>query len=248
MNVPELRFPEFNGDWNKYDINTLFIHVRNGFVGTATPYYVEKGIPYLQSNNIRRNKIDKRKLVHINNEFHEKNKKSTLKKDDILMVQSGHAGECAVVSEEFEGANCHALIVMSPKNQINSHFCAYYINSSIGKSRIHKLITGNTIKHILASDLKKFEILLPEIREQEKIASFLSKIDEKIEKLEKKQELWQTYKKGMIQQLLSQKLRFKDENGNDYPDWETKKIGNISEKIIAGGTPSTCLLYTSRCV
>ncbi|OEC84345.1 MULTISPECIES: restriction endonuclease subunit S [Methanobacterium] len=224
MNVPKLRFPEFNGEWKVYKVDNLFTHVRNGFVGTATPYYVKEGIPYLQSNNIRRNRIDKRKLVYVTNEFHEKNKKSILKKEDILMVQSGHAGECAVVPEEFEGANCHALIVMSPTNQINSHFCAYYINSSIGKRQIHKLITGNTIQHILASELKKFKIIIPTITEQEKIASFLLKIDEKIEKLDKKEQLWQIYRKVMIQQLFSRKLRFKDETGNDYPNWEEKVL------------------------
>lgn len=226
---PKLRFPEFSGEWKSEEVNELFSHVRNGFVGTATPYYVEKGVPYLQSNNIRRNKIDKRKMVYINSEFHEKNKKSVLKKGDILMVQSGHAGECAVVPEEFNNANCHALVVMTPTKKINSDFGAYYMNSSIGKNRIHKLITGQTINHILASDLKKYKIMLPTSIEQCKIASFLSKVDSKIEKLEKKQELWETYKKGIMQQIFSQKLRFKDENGEDYPDWENRKLNEVSD-------------------
>lgn len=239
VSVPILRFPEFNGEWKSEEVNKLFSHVRNGFVGTATPYYVERGIPYLQSNNIRRNKIDKRKLIYINDEFHKKNRKSVLKKDDILMVQSGHAGECAVVPEEFNNANCHALIVMTPTKQINSDFCAYYMNSSIGKNRIHKLITGQTINHILASDLKNYRIMLPTLIEQSKIASFLSKVDEKIEKLEKKQELWETYKKGIMQQIFSQKLRFKDENGEDYPDWEEKKFETIINYGKAGGTPTS---------
>ncbi|MGI6465041.1 MAG: restriction endonuclease subunit S [Methanobacterium sp.] len=233
---PKLRFPEFSDEWNSERVDKLFSHVRNGFVGTATPYYVEKGVPYLQSNNIRRNKIDKRKLVYINEEFHKKNKKSVLKKGDILMVQSGHAGECAVVPEEFNNANCHALVVMTPTKQVNPDFCAYYMNSSIGKKRIHKLITGQTINHILASDLKKYRINIPTLTEQSKIASFLSKVDSKIDLLEKKQELWETYKKGIVQQIFSQKLRFKDENGEDYPDWKDKKF---SEILIEHKTKST---------
>ena len=101
-------------------------------------------------------------MVHINNEFHEKHEKSILKENDILMVQSGHAGECAVVPKSFEGSNCHALIIMSPIDvkSINSTFCAYYINSPIGIRKTFTLITGNTIKHILASDLKKMRIKL----------------------------------------------------------------------------------------
>ena len=68
--APKLRFKEFSGDWESIKVDKVFPHVRNGFVGTATPYYVEEGIPYLQSNNIRKNKIDKRKIVYINEEFH----------------------------------------------------------------------------------------------------------------------------------------------------------------------------------
>ena len=225
--TPKLRFKEFSGDWESIKVDKVFPHVRNGFVGTATPYYVEEGIPYLQSNNIRKNKIDKRKIVYINEEFHKKNEKSILKKGDILMVQSGHAGECAVVTEEFENANCHALIVMTPNNNINSTYCSYYINSDIGQRRIYKLITGNTIKHILASEMKEFNIIKPELEEQEKIASFFSLIDEKISLQSEKVEVLKDYKTGMMQKIFSRELRFKDDDGRDYPEWEEKKIKDI---------------------
>lgn len=225
--APKLRFKEFSGDWESIKVDKVFPHVRNGFVGTATPYYVEEGIPYLQSNNIRKNKIDKRKIVYINEEFHKKNEKSILKKGDILMVQSGHAGECAVVTEEFENANCHALIVMTPNNNINSTYCSYYINSDIGQRRIYKLITGNTIKHILASEMKEFNIIKPELEEQEKIASFFSLIDEKISLQGEKVEALKDYKRGMMQKIFSRELRFKDDEGRDYPEWEEKKLESI---------------------
>ncbi|CEI72583.1 restriction endonuclease subunit S [Romboutsia hominis] len=229
--TPKLRFKEFSGDWERVKVGKVFSQVRNGFVGTATPYYVDEGVPYLQSNNIRKNKIDKRKIVYINDEFHNKNKKSILKKDDILMVQSGHAGECAVVTEEFENANCHALIVMTPTKNINSTYCSYYINSDIGQKRIYKLITGNTIKHILASEMKEFNIIKPELKEQEKIATFFSLIDDKISLQDEKVEALKDYKKGIMQKIFSRELRFKDDDGRDYPKWNHKKLNSFVERV-----------------
>ena len=190
--------------------------MRNGFVGVATPYYVEKGIPYLQSNNVRRNKIDKTQMVYINKEFHEKHEKSMLKENDILVVQSGHAGECTVVPKEFEGSNCHALIIMSPTDvtTINSTFCAYYLNSPMGIKKIFPLITGNTVKHILASEMKKLRINLPSLNEQNKLSHFLSTIEKKIELLENKHRYYQDFKKYLMQQIFAQKLRFDKSNEN----------------------------------
>ena len=198
--------------------------MRNGFVGVATPYYVEKGIPYLQSNNIRRNKIDKTQMVYINKEFHEKHEKSMLKENDILVVQSGHAGECTVVPKEFEGCNCHALIIMSPKDitSINSTFCAYYLNSPVGIKKLFPLITGNTIKHILASEMKKLRINLPSLNEQNKLSHFLSIIDKKIDLLENKLQAYMDFKKYLMQQIFAQKLRF------DFDDeWKQYKLKDL---------------------
>ena len=97
------------------------------------------------------------------------------------------------------------------------------------------IIQHNEINNI---DLEEIKLNYHQFEEQEKIASFLSKVDEKIEKLEKKHEIWKTYKKGIMQQLFSQKLRFKDENGEDYPDWEEKKLDDIGI-FFSGGTPYT---------
>ena len=72
-------------------------------------------------------------------------------------------------------------------------------------------------------------IKVPSLQEQEKIANFLSKVDSIIEKQEKKVEYWNSYKKGMMQKIFSQKIRFKDENGRDYPEWEEEKLGGIGQ-------------------
>jgi type I restriction enzyme, S subunit len=81
-------------------------------------------------------------------------------------------------------------------------------------------LTGTTIKNLSLKTIRETPLYLPIVTEQQKIASFLTLVDENISKLKEQKALLEQYKKGVMQQLFSQELRFKDENGEDYPDWE----------------------------
>lgn len=202
--VPKLRFPEFQGglEWEESQLGEYFTHIRNGFVGTATPYYVPNGIPYLQGKNIKQGRINSKELVTISNDFHQKQQKSQSRINDILMVQSGHVGECALVNEKFAGSNCHALIIMSPKTHISPDFFIHYFHSESGRSRIDNIKTGNTIEHILSSGLKSLKVDVPKLAEQQRIAECLSPIDEVIAAQKQKIEFLKVHKKGLMQQLF----------------------------------------------
>ncbi len=79
--------------------------------------------------------------------------------------------------------------------------------------------------------ITKMEILFPGVTEQQKIAAFLSSVDTKIEQLNKKKSLLEQYKKGLMQKLFSQEIRFKDEQGEEYPDWEEKQLSDVFERM-----------------
>ena len=172
-----LSFEEGEVEWKT--VGELFPFVRNGFVGTVTPFYTnsENGVRYLQGTNIQKGTINDRNKYYVTKQFHEKCSRTKLKADDILVVQSGHVGESAVVGERYEGCNCHALIVMSNGGKCNSKFVNYFLQTPEGKARLAKITTGGTVKHILASKIKKLEIPLPPLTEQARIVAILDKFD-----------------------------------------------------------------------
>ena len=194
--------------WAIRTIGNLSSLVTNGFVGSASSHYRETGVPYLVSKNIRDNFIDQRGLTYISREFHEKTSKSKLATGDLLTVQSGHVGSSAVVTPEFDGANCHALILTRFNDElVNSRFIAYYLNSDTGRLRLSVHFVGSTIVHLNTSDLKRFLVPVPCLTEQVKIVKSIDciqiQIDAQVSKLQKIQSL----KKSLMQDLLTGKVR-----------------------------------------
>lgn len=199
-------------EWDIVSFNEVTSLMTNGFVGTATPHYSksEDAVTYLQGFNVRANRIDLTGVTRVTKEFSDKQSKSKLKEGDILTVQSGHIGTTCVVPHELEGSNCHALIITRfVKEIINPHFIAYYLNSSSGSSRIKAITVGSTVLHINVKDFKKFKIPLPSQDEQSDIVNILSEVDAKIKIEQITKEQLQLLKKGLMQVLLTGKVRVK---------------------------------------
>ena len=133
-----------------------------------------------------------------------------------------------------KGALSTLYICFSCKN-INSDFLEKYFDSDKWYKEIYMIAVEGARNHGLLnisvddffSSIHKF----PSLPEQEKIASFLTLIDKKIEKQKELIELLKKYKRGLLSQIFSQKLRFKDKNGNNYPDWEEKTLNNIFDIV-----------------
>lgn len=160
-------------------LGSEFPTIRNGFVGIVTSYFSnkEQGVRYLEGRDIHNGTISDDKAVYVSQEFHQKHLKTCLKSDDILVVQSGHVGECAVVGDKYAGANCHALIVMSNGGRCDSKYVAYYLQSTHGKKALASITTGGTVKHILASKIKKIQVPFPSLEEQRRIVFILDRFD-----------------------------------------------------------------------
>ncbi|MBA4391007.1 MAG: restriction endonuclease subunit S [Syntrophus sp. (in: bacteria)] len=197
-------------EWDIEMIGDVSSLVTNGFVGVATPYYTtaDKGVPYLFGTNIREDSIDFNDLRYISREFNDSHVKSQLKPGDMLCVQSGHIGTSAVVPDNFVEANCHALIITRfYKEMIYPAYISFYLNSSIGKHQLDKIIIGSTIKHINTSDLAKHLIPKPPVEEQIVISQRLTIIDQKLQNEQTYLHKLQMLKAGLMADLLSGKKR-----------------------------------------
>lgn len=229
---PRLRFNGFTGAWVEKKLEDIFNTIRNAFVGTATPYYVENGHFYLESNNIKNGEINKKNQIFINDEFYYKQQDKWLKTNDLVMVQSGHVGHCAVIPEELNNVAAHALIMFSNyKLEANPYFLSYQFQTNRKINEIAKITTGNTIKHILSSDMKEFVVDFPMIEEQTHLGLFFRRLDSQIAEshavLEKSRQL----KKAMLAKMFPAngekipKIRFKGFEG----EWECRKFSEVAE-------------------
>ncbi|MCS9983651.1 hypothetical protein EFL35_01385 [Weissella paramesenteroides] len=152
--------------------------IRNAFVGTATPFYGETGHFYLESNNIKNGQLNFNSKVFINDKFYQKQMGQLLNTGDLVMVQSGHVGHTAVIPQELDGTAAHALIMFKNNDgSFDSDFVNQYFQTNRAKNAISIITTGNTIKHILASDMQKFEVMGPSVDEQKRISLLLRKMD-----------------------------------------------------------------------
>lgn len=225
--VPRLRFSEFNEEL----MNVGFTELGKILIGlTHKPEYLDNGIPFLSSKNISNGYIDFEDIHYISSKkFESMSKSSKPKKGDILFTRVGsNLGNPIVFEEDLEFAIFVSLGIFRTNNKASNFFIKHWMDSNYFWRQVEQKVAGGAKNNLNTGWLKEFKLNIPQLPEQQKIASFLSSVDKKIDQLQQKQHLLEQYKKGVMQQVFSQQLRFKDENGNDYPDWEEKKLGGIT--------------------
>ncbi|HAY2261934.1 TPA: restriction endonuclease subunit S [Staphylococcus aureus] len=211
-NVPELRFPGFEGEWEEKKLGDLikvnsgkdYKHLDKGDI----PVYGTGG--YMTSVSEPLSEID---AVGIG-------RKGTINKPYLL---------------EAPFWTVDTLFYCTPKKEADILFIL-----SLFRKINWKLYDESTgVPSLSKQTINKINRLVPTNKEQQKIGEFFSKLDRQIELEEQKLELLQQQKKCYMQKIFSQELRFKDENGNDYPNWRTIELKNILENIVdnRGKTP-----------
>ena len=238
-NTPHIRFQNYDDEWDVEKLKNIFGTIRNAFVGTATPYYVENGNFYLESNNVKNGKINYNSQIFINDEFYEKQKDKWLKTNDIVMVQSGHVGHTAVIPEELNNTAAHALIVFTDyKKEVNPHFLNYQFQSNGKRKELDLISTGNTIKHILASEMKNFRMDFPTLDEQSAIGSLFRILDDLLSSYKDNLTNYQSLKATMLSKMFPKAGQTVPEIRLDgfEGEWELIKLGEVCDLITKGTT------------
>ncbi|HCY1028222.1 TPA: restriction endonuclease subunit S [Staphylococcus aureus] len=204
-NVPELRFPGFEGEWEEKKLEDIikvnsgkdYKHLDKGDI----PVYGTGG--YMTSVSEPLSEID---AVGIG-------RKGTINKPYLL---------------EAPFWTVDTLFYCTPKKETDILFILSLFRKINWK--VYDESTG--VPSLSKQTINKINRFVPTNKEQQKIGKFFSKLDRQIELEEQKLELFQQQKKGYMQKIFSQELRFKDESGNDYPDWEEKELGEVADRVI----------------
>ena len=195
-----------------------------------TPNYIDDGIKFVSVENI--NNLDKTNK-YISREDYEKDFKIKPEINDILMTRIGDIGTPAIINTNERYAYYVSLALLKSNYAI---LAPKFLIQRISSEQFQHELWKRTLhvafpKKINKNEIGECNVYIPHLPEQEKIASFLTLIDKKIGKQKELVELLKKYKRGLLSQIFSQKLRFKDENWNNYPDWEEKTLNNIFDTV-----------------
>lgn len=223
--VPVLRFPEFSGEWEEKKLGEVSGRGMYGMNSSAVTFDgVHKYIRITDIDEDSRRFIPS-PLTSPDGEFEDAYK---LKRGDLLFTRTGASTGKSYLYDENDGEVYFAgFLIKFSIDKANP----YFVFSQTLRGKYNKWVKAVSMRSgqpgINAEEYQSLKMFFPSKEEQQKIAGFLGAVDEKIEGLSKKKESLERYKKGVMQKIFSQEIRFKDENGNSYPDWEEKSIGDI---------------------
>ncbi|WP_343681962.1 restriction endonuclease subunit S [Acinetobacter baylyi] len=240
MSVPKLRFKEFDGDWFLNKIGNIASKVGSG----STPRggaeaYTSEGIIFIRSQNVNNDRLLLDDVAYITDEIHNKMSGSKIIANDILLNITGASiGRSCVVPSDFNEGNVnqHVCIIRTPND--DPIFIQSFLSSDNGQNAIESKQVGSGREGLNFQAIRSIHIFLPNKKEQTKIASFLSSVDEKISQLTQKHKLLSQYKQGMMQKLFSQQIRFKADDASEFGEWESISIKN-AVSFIKDGTHGT---------
>ncbi len=241
---PELRFPAFSDDWKALKLGEVFeFKVTNSFSrdNLNYEYGAIKNIHYGDIHTKFQTLFDisKEMVPFINDEMNVNRISEDFycREGDIVFADAsedlndvGKSIEIVNLNNEKLLSGLHTLLARPIKSVFTKGFGGYLFKSNSVRIQIQKEAQGSKVLSINVGRVSNINISFPTLPEQQKIASFLSAVDEKLQALKKRKSLLEQYKKGVLQKIFSQELRFKADDGSEFPEWEVKTLGEVCEE------------------
>jgi type I restriction enzyme S subunit len=226
MNTPNLRFPSFNNHWDKTQVGKVSKVSSGGTPSRANKSYWKGSIPWVTTSLINFNEIESANEF-ITEEALNNSSAKLFSKGTLLIAMYGQGatrGKVALLNIDATTNQACAAIKLD-SDRVSNSFAFYQLMRNY--EDIRNLANDGGQKNLSGGLIKSLPVSIPSLKEQHKISDFLSSVDNKINLLKQKHALLEQYKKGVVQKLLSQEIRFKGENGNDFPDWQEERFSNI---------------------
>ena len=230
MIVPKLRFSEFKDEWIESKIGENF-NVTSGTtpLRSEQSYFANPSIYWVKTTDLN-NGIIKSTEEKISKIALAKTSLKILPKNTVFVAMYGgfnQIGRTGILSVE---ATCNqALSAIYPNENFNPYFVLTYLNHKVDDWK-NFAASSRKDPNITKNDVLSFPIIYPTLTEQTKIAEFLSTVDNKISQLSRQLELLKQYKKGVMQKIFSQEIRFKNDNGEDFGEWGYLQLGELIEE------------------
>lgn len=236
---------EIPGDWEVETLNSIIDKDRKITYGIVQPgEYDDKGVYIIRAKDYSFGWVKNDSIFKANQEIEKSYARARVKKGDILLTIVGSVGNLAIVPKRLNNANItqQTARLAFDVNKANNIFYYNFLMSDIALKEIKRYMKNGVQPSLNLSDVEKFKVVVPSIREQEKIASILSSVDEQIDNVDGLIEKNKELKKGLMQQLLTKGIghtKFKKTDIGEIPEeWEVKRLDLIGE-IVTGSTPKT---------
>lgn len=231
INTPELRFPNYKDSWFSYKLNDISERVtrKNKNLESQRPLTISGQLGLIDQIEYFNKSVSSKNLTGY----------TLIKKGEFAYNKSYSNGYPLGAIKKLErydlGILSSLYICFSFNKNIDKNFMKNYFESTKWYREVANIAVEGARNHgllnIPVNDFFNININLPIQYEQEKIGNFFSKLDRQIELEEKKLELLEQQKRGYMQKIFSQELRFKDDNGNEYPNWENEKLGDLINEV-----------------
>ncbi|QGP85409.1 hypothetical protein GLX29_19815 [Leclercia adecarboxylata] len=235
MMVPKLRFSEFSKGWQQKKIGDVFT-IFSGFAFKSTDA-TTSGCRWLKIADVGCQIMTPSTPSFLPNHFSNEYHKFIIRKDDYVIaltrpILNGKL-KIAIAGKEYDGSLLNQRVgKIVTKNNPKFVYSLLQMESTV--SKINNCIAGTDPPNLSTQDIKDMIVFVPIIEEQIKIADFISSVDEKITLLNKQYDLLCQYKKGMMQEIFSQKMRFKDDSGRAFPEWKSTILDEVVDIITNG--------------